>query len=80
MIKQVCQVPLLPPAPNLLTKREQAAGEFHSTVQVTQLEDSIAQVVQHQGLGNSGLLPSIELLQYLLHPQHSMVIVSFIVS
>ena len=43
-------------------KGEQAAGELHGTVQATPLEDGIAQVVQHLGLGCGGLLPSIELL------------------
>lgn len=63
----------------LPTNNQQAACELDSSGEVSHLVDGVAEVVQNIHFGDPGFLPSVQLLQGLLHPQHSVVIVGLVI-
>lgn len=63
-----------------LTNNHQAACQLNGSRQVSHLVHGVAEVVQNVHFGNYSFLPIIQLLQGLLHPQHSVIVVCIVVS
>lgn len=61
------------------TYGHQAACQLDGARDVTHLVDRVAQVVEGVSLGGHRLLAGVQLLQSMLHPKHSMVVVGVVI-